>query len=240
MDSDQAHADIRPDERLSKESLEARVSARLHELILDGSLPLGSRIREIPLAESFGVARGTIRKALFDLMHQGLVKQRPYTGWSVVDLSSQDAWEILSLLQVLEAMAVRLAAEKVAGGASQAELDTLLSTASMTSDTEEEMHFVAAFIRFSGHARLQHHFSIVSDQYRVYRLYLQQSSNGLMPIGSPARQAPLDMSAVIEAVRAGDAGLAGELMRSLRGRDAAALKRIAESADTQKSSNFLE
>jgi len=56
---------------------------------------LQARLLEVQLAEQLNLSRGTIRSALQQLTHEGLVVQFPYKGCAVPALSSQDAWGIV-------------------------------------------------------------------------------------------------------------------------------------------------
>lgn len=64
---------------------QAREIARvLTERILDGGYPHGGRLpAESTLAEEFGVARGTVRRALGVVSGRGLVQPRSGSGWLV-------------------------------------------------------------------------------------------------------------------------------------------------------------
>lgn len=188
-----------------------RVSARLHALILDGSLPLGSRLREIPLAKSFDVARGTIRKALFDLMHQGLVIQRPYTGWSVISMTQRDAWELITLLGVLKSFSVRIAAECIAGEKDSRELERIFARLRKAPDKDvaasaaREMSLTSEIVAFTGHERLARHFAIINDQFKVYAIYRSQKD-------SVDATLPAHIDALCQAILAGDAVRAEQLV----------------------------
>lgn len=57
----------------------------LREQIESGHLPIGSVLPpEIALAESFGVSRSTIRRAILDLTEEGLLKRKPRVGTIVI------------------------------------------------------------------------------------------------------------------------------------------------------------
>src|SRR5512144_2209080 len=56
------------------------VCATIHEAGLDHRLPPGTKLKEVPLAELFGVTRAVIRKSLARLAHMRLVELRPNRG----------------------------------------------------------------------------------------------------------------------------------------------------------------
>jgi DNA-binding GntR family transcriptional regulator len=80
-----------------------QVYDRLVESIADGSLPPGSRIRQEELAERLGVSRQPVSHALQLLKHQGLLTESGKRGLTV------------------DALAARLAAQRVAVGSVSAQ-----------------------------------------------------------------------------------------------------------------------
>jgi DNA-binding GntR family transcriptional regulator len=97
-----------------------QVYERLVEAIEDGSLLPGSRIRQEELAEWLGVSRQPVSHALQLLKHQGLLAESGKRGLTVAPL---DAGRILDLYQVrtsLDALAARLAGQRVAAGSATA------------------------------------------------------------------------------------------------------------------------
>lgn len=94
---------------VKRESSREIVSASIREAILDGSLQVGQRLREVQLAEQFEVSRPVIREALQQLSYEGLVELNSFRGAQVVDLTPQQVDEMLGLRLMLEAEAVRLA-----------------------------------------------------------------------------------------------------------------------------------
>lgn len=69
------------------------IFAALKERILHGHWPVGSQIpTEMDLAVEFGVSRGTIGRAIAQLVHEGFVERRTRAGTRVVrNTSSRDA-----------------------------------------------------------------------------------------------------------------------------------------------------
>src|SRR5262249_49947463 len=95
---------------VDKRSLDRAAADKLRQAIVAGKIAPGARLKEANLALQFQLSRGTVRTALHRLVAEGLVAQRPYSGWQVVSLSSHDAWELYTLRGSLEALAARLAA----------------------------------------------------------------------------------------------------------------------------------
>ena len=84
----------------------AQVEQLLRDLILEGRLVPGSRLREVPLASSLGVSRNTLREALRGLAELGLVTHKPHRGVVVTDLTAQDVADLYRLRTVVELAAL--------------------------------------------------------------------------------------------------------------------------------------
>jgi DNA-binding GntR family transcriptional regulator len=98
---------------VERRSLVVQAAEILREGILDGRFLPGSRLVETWLAEQMQLSRGTVRAALRELTHEGLVRAIPYTGWEVAELTIKDARELCTIRAALEGLAARLAAEAI-------------------------------------------------------------------------------------------------------------------------------
>lgn len=83
-------------------SLGEVAASRIREAILEGRLPLGSKLGEVELSQSLGVSRAPVREALQQLQQEGLVTSSRYRGTSVTELSEQDIEELATLRSSLE------------------------------------------------------------------------------------------------------------------------------------------
>lgn len=88
------------------------VARTLRRLILNGTLPGGSALRQEDLAKRLGVSRMPLREALLKLEAEGLVETQPRRGVVVTMLSAEDFEEILEMRFSLESLAVTKAAER--------------------------------------------------------------------------------------------------------------------------------
>jgi DNA-binding GntR family transcriptional regulator len=91
------------------------IAASLRRRILDGELAPGERLRELELAEAYGVARHSLRAALRALAAEGLVAIAPNRGASVAELGAEEAVGLFELRTALEVEAARLALERHGG-----------------------------------------------------------------------------------------------------------------------------
>jgi DNA-binding GntR family transcriptional regulator len=91
---------------LARTTTGAQAERVLRELILDGALTPGTRLREVQLAAALGVSRNTLREALRGLAEQGLVTHHPHRGVVVTDLSAADVDDLYALRRVIELAAL--------------------------------------------------------------------------------------------------------------------------------------
>jgi DNA-binding GntR family transcriptional regulator len=110
----------------------------IRESIITGELRGGDRIIEQKWAARLGIGQPTIREALNELIHQGLLRKLPQRGTYVAQLSPEDYRLIQEVRIPLEAIAVGKAAENLTPQAEQ-ELDTLVASMTGTSMTAVEI-----------------------------------------------------------------------------------------------------
>lgn len=97
-----------------KQTSDSQTERGLRELrsrLVAGEWPAGTKLREVPLAENFGLSRTPLRAALQRLEQEGLL-ERIGSGYSVRAFSFEDALIAIELRGVIEGTAVRLAAER--------------------------------------------------------------------------------------------------------------------------------
>jgi DNA-binding GntR family transcriptional regulator len=202
-----------PNLKVVRRSLDRRAADILREEILSGRFPPGFRLVESWLAQQLHVSRGTVRAALAELAHQGLVEQVAYTKWSVPDLRAQDAWELYTLRACLEGLASHLAAEAMTPAARAILKDSFdgLVAAAETGEVgpavEADLALHKTIVALAKHRRLSKQYEILEQQVRRY----MASSNALMhdthEVGDQHR--PL-----VDAVLAGKAGEAEALAKA--------------------------
>lgn len=80
----------------------------LRQLILDGELEPGSRLREAEFAERLGIARHSFRAATQVLISEGMLRREPHRGVQVTVLGADDILDTFRLRTALETEAVRI------------------------------------------------------------------------------------------------------------------------------------
>jgi DNA-binding GntR family transcriptional regulator len=93
-------------------SLAATAYEEIKRRIIEGIIPQGYPILESELAESLGISRTPLREALARLKQDDLLVAIRRKGLFVSSLSVDDMQEIGDMLEALEGMAAKLAAER--------------------------------------------------------------------------------------------------------------------------------
>ncbi len=86
---------------------EETVYQYIEKAILENRMPPGTRLREVQLADIFGVKRGLIRKVLSRLTSAKLVDHIPNVGAQVACPSLKDGQDLFATRQILEQSVVR-------------------------------------------------------------------------------------------------------------------------------------
>ena len=90
---------------------------RLVEAIATGALAPGARLRQEELAAMLGVSRQPVSHALRLLKREGLVEESDRRGLTVARVDAARIRDLYQVRTALDALAARLAAERVAAGA---------------------------------------------------------------------------------------------------------------------------
>tara|TARA_R100000353_G_C6505896_1_gene195398 strand:- start:777 stop:1514 length:738 start_codon:yes stop_codon:yes gene_type:complete len=107
-------------------NLESVVSA-LRQQVLGGLYVPGEKLREVSVANSLNVSRTLARLAMSELEHEGLLVREPNRGTRVREFTIQEITDAIEVRGELEAMAVRLAAEKGVSDSLASEMEALLN-----------------------------------------------------------------------------------------------------------------
>ena len=148
-----------PDEvRIATVSTVEAAANAIRDLILNGDLAPGSRLRENDFAERLGVARHSFRAATQILIGEGLLRREPNRGVSVPIFSEADVEDIFKLRAALEIEATRLVigADLVPDQAREAvaQLQGLSADAQWSDVVQPDLTFHRAIIDAAGSPRL--------------------------------------------------------------------------------------
>jgi len=89
------------------------VADRIRSAILAGEFAPGQRLVEAELSTMYDASRGTVRSALIDLTHAGLVERIANVGARVRSVSVDEAIAITEVRMVVEGLCAAKAAERI-------------------------------------------------------------------------------------------------------------------------------
>lgn len=159
---------------IAKRSFDRRAADWLRDAIIGGQLAPGERLTETGLSAEVGVSRSTTRTALLHLAAEGLVVQQAYSGWSVAELSADDAWELYTLRGSLDRLAAQLTAERINDVRRDAlkeayqRLVDAIRDGDRRSTAEADIDFHLEIARLSGHRRLLGQYALIRGAALLY------------------------------------------------------------------------
>lgn len=195
---------------IDKKSLDLRAADWIRDAIVSGGFALGQKLTEIALAEQIGLSRSTVRTAMQRLAGEGFLVQLPYTGWQVMSLSPEDARELHTLRTSLDAMAARLAAERIDQHGRQALTSAMerLKRAVAGPDAREiaeaDLNVHKTVVAVAKHRRLASLYTLVSGPTLLYILSTNRMVTGPAAILH-------EHESLIEAILAGETEMAEHL-----------------------------
>jgi DNA-binding GntR family transcriptional regulator len=191
-------------------SLREQIKDVILQRIVEGRLQPGSRIVETRVAQELGVSQGPVREALRDLEQLGCVVHEPGRGCSVRAISLEELLEAFPVRAALEALAARLAAERISKS-ELAELRQLLERmrrAARRGDAHEQSEanasFHATIVRAARNATLARQWQMLEPYSRTY---LTVSRPGIDLVHLSDRHLP-----ILAALERGDPERAAEAM----------------------------
>lgn len=96
------------------------VLTQLRNAILSGRLAPGDRLKEVQLSKDLGVSRPTLREAIYQLIHEGLLVQEAYKGVTVAAVDAKTITDIAVVRSSLETIAAKAIASDKNGAARKA------------------------------------------------------------------------------------------------------------------------
>jgi DNA-binding GntR family transcriptional regulator len=182
----------------------------LRQLILDGELEPGTRLRETEFAQRLGIARHTFRAATQVLIGEGMLRREPHRGVQVTVLSAEDILDAFRLRTALETEAVRIliAEGRVPASAREAveELSAVPDNAPWRDVVEPDMKFHRAIIDAANSPRISRAYAAVQAEIELCMVQLR-------PHYERPSQVADEHTELLAAIVDGDAGRADDLFR---------------------------
>ncbi|MCW3820099.1 GntR family transcriptional regulator [Micromonospora sp. DR5-3] len=154
-------------------SLSLLAAEAVRKMILTGELQPGDRVVENQLTHQLGVSRPPLREALRVLEQEGLLVQQPRRGVIVVPITLHDVYEIFTLRDQLERMAVELGVPVRAPERFQRcrsalrDLEEAATAGDAATVTDRAFDFHLAVVGLAGHRRLEDSYRSLSLQMRL-------------------------------------------------------------------------
>jgi DNA-binding GntR family transcriptional regulator len=191
-------------------NLREQIKDVILQRILDGSYPPGARLVETRIAQELGVSQAPVREALRDLEQLGCIVHEPFRGCSVRAFSAEELLEAFPVRAALEALAARLAAERITEGEllRLAELLDTMRAAARRGDAHDQSQanasFHATIVRAARNVTLERQWQLLEPFSRTY-LTVSQPGTDLLALSE--RHIP-----ILEALRARDPDAAAAAM----------------------------
>ena len=175
---------------ITRISVADQVASILRRRILDGELPPGTSLQEVPMAASLGVSRNTVREATRILSLEGLLKRSAHRGVAVAQLSLEDVAEIYQLRHLLEIPAVLAA--KIGDADVLTEIrgalegyEEAVEGADWVRAVRFDLHFHTLLIRFHRNRRLESFYQKLLGELRMGMVLVDlrhDDPGGLVPV----------------------------------------------------------
>ncbi|WP_449277648.1 GntR family transcriptional regulator [Leucobacter sp. GX24907] len=199
------------DRRLPRETLKDSTEAIIRRALLDGTMQPGEIYSANALAAQLGISNSPAREAMVTLVDKGLLELVRNRGFRVIEMSDHDRREVYDLRMLIEVDAVRKVA---AHGVDEQQAQDLrdaceaIVTVGESRDSveylEADQNFHVGLVSLLGNSRLTSIVENLRDQSRI---------NGGYDESDLIDKSVLEHRAITEAVIAGDAELAKELMQ---------------------------
>jgi DNA-binding GntR family transcriptional regulator len=113
IDSDMTSNNRKQLQPIKNGPIRTQVINTVREAIFSGKFRPGDDLRELHLASDLQVSQATVREALLQLEHTGLVVRKPNKGTSVTKFSTEEMCERVSIRVPLESMAAVMASRQM-------------------------------------------------------------------------------------------------------------------------------
>ncbi|WP_099022558.1 GntR family transcriptional regulator [Mycolicibacterium palauense] len=194
---------------MAYQSAASRIAAQLRNEILHGEVAPGSRLSQLSIAERFGVSRIPVRDAIQLLAGEGLLHPTSKATAIVTGMSVPELQELYELREAIEPMATQIAVPNVGRAdilSMRRQMDLMESSNEAPIWLVANAEFHACVYKRASRPRM---IELVEQLRRLTDRYLYMH---LEVIGQ-TEHLHAEHVAILRAVEAGDAALAGTLTR---------------------------
>lgn len=206
-----------PDEKtrsgrfLERKTLTQEVYDVLHNDIMTTALLPEAPIHEAAIARELGISRGPVREALQKLAAEGLVEITPHKGAFVSSLTWKEFLDAYRVREMLEALAVRLAAANLSEESLalledlHADMEEFAEAEKVTEFFSRNDEFHSTLVDLAANQKLSEIYFLLAYQMRRYRMRSLSLRGGL-------KRSCKEHRAILDALHIGDAEKASQLM----------------------------
>jgi len=193
------------------QTLGERVYHEILRRVVDGRLPIGSKLDENELAATLNVSRTPVREAITKLIGNGLLVYQPYRGNSIRSFTAKEAFDLYEVRKLLEMHAVRLATtlatpQSIAGlRQAIAAVDTALQEGDLVAYSLADQHFHNELAQRSRNKTLIETLEHLQGQIQLIRVIANRDPSVL-------EITAMERPTIIDAMAEGNAELAAQLM----------------------------
>ncbi len=197
---------------LQSKSLTTLVRQELERRILAGDIHPGDKLIENDIAAELNVSRGPVREAFRALEQAGLVRTEKNRGVFVRQVSLAEADEIYEVRAGFDELIGRLAAERASGSqvAELREIVARMRAAGLAGSVDDyyplNVRFHDRLAEFTGNRTLVSAYRRLINELHLYRRETLARGHGSIPTSTA------EHAAIVEAIAAHDADLAGRLL----------------------------
>lgn len=198
---------------MAQDLLKDVVYKRIREMIINGTLPMGSKLSETVLAERLDATKAPIRDAVKRLQSEGLVQIKPQSGTFVFCLSHSDFEQLLEFRFYIEAQVMRLSSENNCKALTQSmsyildkmEVCMLHKSTSEYLGLDNEFHQI--LVDYCDNAYFKEAYSLIAPRMATARNYMGSSEEHMERSFKQHKQ-------ILKALRDGNLSEAHDLLRS--------------------------
>jgi DNA-binding GntR family transcriptional regulator len=190
-----------------------RVYSALLDAISEGKLAPGSRITQEEIAEQLAVSRQPVLQALRLLKKDGFVQDAPGRGVLVAPLNAQWFEDVYTVRASLDALAARLAAERVKKGVTFALSADLINRGKAAAKKQQidkliglDIEFHSAIYRASGNP-------LIEKSASLHWQHIKRAMGAVLQSNTVRETVWQEHEAIADAIAQGDARKAETLMR---------------------------
>lgn len=192
-------------------TLRQSVTEAIRNAILEGDLLPGDQVNQAQIAEQLGVSRGPVREALGQLEEEGLIKNVPYKGTYVTEITGDYIGELYSIRHAIETFAVRQAVLR-ATPEERTELRNVLNQMYATADSTDMARMGALDIQFHYLICRSAHHSLLLQSWKSIEIGVRRC----LTLRHRIYPSPADIIGthpdILAAIEAGEAELAASIL----------------------------